>query len=76
MGRHTEPAPIDNLSTWPEPFVVPRQLADYWKFHLFTVQRWLRDGDLRGARFRGNWRIKTDDARLFEMKLFAPRKSA
>ena len=65
--RHPD---IDNLTTWAAAYVTPQQLADYWQVHVVTVQRWLRQGELTGVRFRGAWRVKASDARAFEGRLF------
>jgi hypothetical protein len=73
--RHKLPA-IDNLKTWFPANVTPQQLADYWLVHPETIQRWLRTGDLVGTRFRGAWRVKTDDARTFELRHRMLKKSA
>jgi excisionase family DNA binding protein len=68
--------PIDDLKTWRAVYVTPRQLAEYWMVHLDSIKRWLRTGQLRGTRIGENWRIRADDARLFELRLFAPRNKA
>ena len=67
---------IDNLATWRPAHVTVRQLADYWGIHQATIKRWLKVGNLRGSHIGKSWRIKTDEARLFEMRIFAPRKIA
>ena len=67
---------IDNLAHWRQAHVTVRQLADYWGVHDATVKRWLKSGVLKGQHIGRSWRIKTDEARLFEMRLFTPRKIA
>lgn len=67
---------IDNLATWKPAHVTVRQLADYWAVHDATVKRWLKSGALKGIHIGRAWRIKTDEARLFEMRLFMPRQIA
>ena len=54
-------------------YVTAQQLALYWAVNQASVQRWLRSGDLPGKRFRGCWRVETQDALQFEAGLFAPR---
>jgi hypothetical protein len=74
--RRVELPPIDDLRTWRAAMVTVQQLADYWQFHPFTITKWLRTGELEGTRFKGGWRIKTDVARMKELELFKPRKTA
>lgn len=73
--RHSLPEILD-LKHHGAAHVTARQLAAYWAVHVVTVQRWVREGDLPGVRFRGVWRIKTDDARLFELRLFSVRRAS
>lgn len=68
-----EPEPLTDLASYRGAFVTPKQIAEYWAVHVVTVQRWLREGELRGMRLKGGWRIRTDDARLYELRLFRPR---
>ena len=65
---------IDNLATWRPAHVTVQQLADYWGIHQDTIKRWLKSGSLKGGRIGRAWRIKTDEARMFEMRIFSPRR--
>ena len=67
---------IDELGTWKPANVTVRQLSDYWGVHEATIKRWLKVGRLKGTHIGRSWRIKTDEARLFEMRIFTPRKIA
>jgi len=67
------PETLTDLASYRGAYVTARQIADYWAVHVVTVQRWLREGELKGMRLKGGWRIRTDDARLYELRLFRPR---
>jgi putative molybdopterin biosynthesis protein len=48
-----------------ETWYTPDQVAERLQVSAFTVRRLLRDGDLRGVRIRGQWRIGEKDIEAF-----------
>lgn len=64
---------IDNLTTWFPAHVSPRQLADYWQVDKTTVYHWIASGKLKATKVVGSWRIKTDEARLFALRVARAR---
>lgn len=43
-------------------FLTVAQVAELFQFSVKTVERHLRDGNLRGAKIGGAWRIRRQDA--------------
>lgn len=54
--------------------LTPAQVADRLQVSLFTVQRWLRQGKLKGFKVGSLWRIKEVDFDEFIRKGEKPRE--
>ncbi len=66
---------IDDLKTWFPAHVSARQLAEYWQVERATVYHWIASGKLKATMVVGCWRIRTDEARLFAMRLARARST-
>lgn len=69
MTRRRRPTPIIvSLSTHQAPFVTLPALRLYWQLEYQTLRKWVMDGYLPAYRFGRMWRVRTEDARLFEQQ--------
>lgn len=66
--RPRERSRIRDLASHPEPYVTPRQLGRYLLVDRRTIMKWITAGSLPAYQFEGEWRIKTADARAFELQ--------
>lgn len=48
-----------------EEYFTPEEIAKKLKLNPVTVQRWLRDGKLKGAKLGKQWRVKGSDLDAF-----------
>lgn len=56
-----------------ETMLLPKEVARAWRLSVYTIRRYLRDGDLAGRKVGGLWRIHPRDALALGEALGAPK---